>query len=163
VTSNKIDPPPQLFNLIFEYVSRYSSWRLRKDGIGVLIIDIYPVTGSWSSSASLILGFEASTDKTEQIDVFSHFHYSLPYLVAIIFVILCCFPLSFLVALAEPLYGMLMFIAFSLVLIRVYLSKRSRNIQVENLLQQLTAISSVNLHRNSSIERIYRRNNKQIS
>jgi hypothetical protein len=155
MTSTKIDPPPQIFDLIFEYISRYSSWRLRKDGLGVHIIDIYPISGSWSASASLLLGFESPANSPEQIDVYSKFRYTIPYLFAILFVALCCLPLTLLVALINPVYGIGSFILLSLVLLSVYLSKGSRNREVETLLQQLAAVSFVNVHRNSSIERIY--------
>lgn len=155
MTSTKIDPPPQIFNLLFEYVSRFSSWRLRKDVLGVYIIDIYPISGSWSASASLLLGFESPTSNPEQIDIYSKFRYTVPYLLSIFFVALCCLPLTLLVALINPVYGIGSFILLTLMLLSVYLSKGSRNTEVETLLQQLAAVSSVNVHRKSSIERIY--------
>ncbi|MFX0086097.1 MAG: hypothetical protein ACFFAU_10495 [Candidatus Hodarchaeota archaeon] len=158
--SSKIDPPPEIFEKIYTYVSNYSTWKLRKDRKGIHIIDIYPIGGSWTSQASLLLGFESSATNTEQIEVYSHFYHSIPYKIAIVFVLIFCFPLSFLVTFVNPFFGILMIVLLSSVLISTYIGKGSRKNQVENLLQQLASVPTINLHEDAPIERIYGIKNK---
>ncbi len=153
--SSKIDPPPEIFEKIYTYVSNYFTWKLRKDRKGIHIIDIYPIGGAWTSQASLLLGFESSAINTEQIEVYSHFYHSLPYKIAIAFVLVFCFPLSFLVTLANPFLGILMIVLFSGILINTYIGKERHKNQVKNLLQELASVPTINLYEDAAIERIY--------
>jgi hypothetical protein len=151
----KIDPPPEIFEIIYEYVSKYSTWKLRKDGKGIHIVDIYPIGGSWTSQASLLLGFEFSTTNPEQTEVYSHFYHSFPYKFAIAFLIIFCFPLGLFTTLANPFLGILMIVMFMGILAYTYIGKGNREYEVENLLEELAAIPSINLQRNTPIKRIY--------
>ncbi len=153
--SSKIDPPSEIFNIISEYVSKYSTWKLRKDGKGIHIVDIYPIGGSWTSQASLLLGFESSATNPDQIEVYSHFYHSLPYKFAIAFVLIFCIPLGLLMTLANPFFGIFMIVMFLGILVYTYIGKSNRKYQVENLLQEIASIPSINLQRNTPIKRIY--------